>query len=272
MNTLAYPSLGLASLKADFDRQGYCIVRALFAPDEVDEIKNRFITLHAEGPVENHFSPVPEAEAQGDPLKTHPRYMQPHRIDPVSRRYLLHPGVMTVLTALFEADPLAVQSMYYFKPPGSRGQALHQDQFYLLVEPGTCIAAWTAIDAADADNGGMYIVPETQEAEVVCPEAADLSESFINHSVPIPKGKRAIEAKMQPGDTLFFNGRTIHGSGPNRSRDRWRRSFICHYVSEQTEKMSHFYFPILNRHGEVVERQKNQDGGPCGTEWAGATH
>ena len=37
---------------------------------------------------------------------------------------------------------------------------------------------------------------------------------------------------MKAGDTLFFNGSLIHGSGPNRSKDRFRRSFICHYVSQ----------------------------------------
>jgi hypothetical protein len=32
--------------------------------------------------------------------------------------------------------------MIYFKAAGARGQALHQDQYYLRVNPGTCCAAW----------------------------------------------------------------------------------------------------------------------------------
>ena len=67
--------------------------------------------------------------------------------------------------------------MYYFKPPGARGQALHQDNFYLKVEPGNCIATWTAIDPADEENGGMLIVPKTQNFDIVCPEEADSNES-----------------------------------------------------------------------------------------------
>jgi len=31
---------------------------------------------------------------------------------------------------------------------------------------------------------------------------------------------------MEPGDALFFHGRIIHGSYPNTTTDRWRRTFI----------------------------------------------
>ena len=33
---------------------------------------------------------------------------------------------------------------------------MHQDNFYLLAAPATCIAAWTAIDAAKVENGCLY--------------------------------------------------------------------------------------------------------------------
>jgi len=56
-------------------------------------------------------------------------------------RYLLDDRLEDVLTDLFGEEPLAAQSMLYFKPPGAKGQALHQVNFYLKVEPGICIAA-----------------------------------------------------------------------------------------------------------------------------------
>ena len=40
------------------------------------------------------------------------------------------------MTSILGREPYAVQTMFYFKPPGARGQALHQDQFYLRVDPG----------------------------------------------------------------------------------------------------------------------------------------
>ena len=77
--------------------------------------------------------------------------------------------------------------MVYFKPPGARGQELHQDQFYLAVEPGTCVAAWIAIDRCDAENGAMMIVPKTNHEEVVCPGVADQATSFTKHYVIKPR-------------------------------------------------------------------------------------
>jgi hypothetical protein len=66
---------------------------------------------------------------------------QMHRWDITSLRWLLDPRLGDCLTTLLGVEPYAVQTMLYFKPPGSRGQALHQDNFYLRVQPGTCLNA-----------------------------------------------------------------------------------------------------------------------------------
>ena len=47
------------------------------------------------------------------------------------------------------------QSMFYFKPPTARGQALHQDNLFLRAHPETCLAVWIAIDDCDGENGGL---------------------------------------------------------------------------------------------------------------------
>ena len=37
--------------------------------------------------------------------------------------------------------------MLYFKPPGGRGQGLHQDQQYITIDP--LIGVWVALDRSD---------------------------------------------------------------------------------------------------------------------------
>jgi ectoine hydroxylase-related dioxygenase (phytanoyl-CoA dioxygenase family) len=195
--------------------------------------------------------------------------MHPHRWDAsgLAMRYLLHPEVRAVLRALYGEEPIAAQTMYYYKPPGARGQALHQDNFYLQVQPGTCIAAWTAIDRAVPENGGLYVVPGTQDMDIACPEVANAGESFTTHLVKAPKGKKAIPAELNPGDTLFFNGSLIHGSPPNRSATEWRRSFICHYMPQSAVHISKAYRPLFNFDGQEVEYAAATGGGPCGAEF-----
>ncbi|MEI6083075.1 MAG: phytanoyl-CoA dioxygenase family protein [Verrucomicrobiota bacterium] len=258
-----------------WQRDGYLIVRGLFGPAEVAEIKTFFDELgKAERAIPGFWEPDLSPAAAADPLKRYPRVMHPHRWDEtgLAKRYLLHPRVHDILAALYNDEPIATQSMFYFKPPGARGQALHQDNFYLQVNPGTCIAAWTAIDRAMPDNGGLYVVPGTQDMEIVCPEQADPNESFVTHLVRAPAGKKAIAVELNPGDTLFFNGSIVHGSPPNRSKTDWRRAFICHYMPKRSEHISKFYAPLLDFSGNVVEYAAAAGGGPCGQEFAGAEY
>ncbi|WP_127588117.1 phytanoyl-CoA dioxygenase family protein [Paenibacillus koleovorans] len=252
-----------------FRAEGYLIVRGLFGTEEVEEIKTEFMQLHQAGPVERLFHPVPEDQANGDILKQYPRFMHPHRVNELSMRYMIHPRVMHVLHDLFGEEALAAQSMFYYKPPGARGQALHQDNFYLLVEPGTCIAAWTSVDRSDEDNGGLYIVPRTHEETIQCPNEADPSVSFTTHEVVVPDGCKPVPVILEPGDVLFFNGNVIHGSYPNTSKDRFRRSFICHYTGVSTTKISNFYSPLYTEDGTAIhDIEHNGSGGPCGEEYA----
>lgn len=251
---------------ARFETDGHLILKSFYRPDEVQRLIDTFMGIHANGPVEGYFSPKTEAEAKGDPLRMYPRIMHPHRFNETSLEYLLDARLEPVLTDLFGEEPLAAQSMLYFKPAGGRGQALHQDNFYLNVDPGTCIAAWLALDHVDLENGCLEVVPGTHKMDLFCPEEADSAQSFTREYVPPPPGLAKVPVIMEPGDMLFFNGTLVHGSGPNNSKDRFRRSYICHYIGRSSERMSEWYRPILTFGGDEVSIEANTGGGPCGTD------
>jgi phytanoyl-CoA hydroxylase len=261
-------TLSPAQLDA-YDRDGYLVIRGLFSPEEVGELSDTFMALHARSPIEGYYQHATEAEAAGDPLKLYPRMMHPHRYCDLAMQTMLHPRIAAALTGLLGEEPLAAQSMFYFKPPGAKGQALHQDNFYLRVSPGSCMAAWVAVDPALEENGGLVVVPGSHRCQVFCPERADSTVSFTTELVRPPAGLAEQRLDLAAGDTLFFNGSLIHGSYPNRSRDRFRRAFICHYVGVSAREMSHWYFPLHDMQGRVVEREATNDGGPCGSETQG---
>jgi ectoine hydroxylase-related dioxygenase (phytanoyl-CoA dioxygenase family) len=193
--------------------------------------------------------------------------MHPHEISDLARDVLLDARLRTVLEVLLGEEVLAAQSMFYFKPPGARGQALHQDNFYLRVEPGTCVAAWLACEVIDRENGGLEVVPGTHRMDLFCPEEADAGVSFAREYVPPPPGLAPVPVDMEPGDVLFFNGSLVHGSQPNRAADRFRRSFIGHYVGRSAERIGGFY-RTLTMNGARVELPESEGAGPCGTEFA----
>lgn len=268
---------------SDFRRDGFVIVKQLYSTQEVAELRDTFMKMNQNGPVEG-LSETRRYHADGkqgydssDPLSFYPRMMHPHKhpdkpVGPLAMRYMLDPRIKAILSDLMGEEPYAAQSMFYFKPPGARGQDFHQDNFYLKVKPGSCMAAWCALDPCDAENGGMMCVPETGDYAIQCPEPSDSRLYFTTEHVAIPEGKTAILPIMEPGDVLFFNGSTIHGSGPNTSTNRFRRSFICHYLPKSTTEMSHYY-SVYDFDGNVLTHVKpNPDGGPCGTPQAAGAH
>lgn len=264
-------------LSADHRRQfaenGYCIVADIYAESEIVEIERFF-----EG-YKNIGTAVFDAGSRFDeidPTKRQLRAMHPHRYSEQARRWALNSRLVEVLGGLLGRAPLLAQTMYYFKPPGAKGQGMHQDNFYVLAEPATCIAAWTAIDAADIENGCLYVVPGSNNMDIFCPEKG--SEVTWNsygdtHIKPFPPGARAVPVPVARGSTLFFGGQLIHGSGPNRTKDRSRRTFIGHYIDEASDQVAQFYHPVLNAQGEIVTRLRvPTGGGPCDDGWLGALH
>ena len=250
-----------------YARHGVALVRSLLDDAEVTEIRETFMEQVERDRSIGHDDHVPA----DDVLARYPRFVHPHRhtdldVGRVARRWMLEPRIIGRIAEMI-GPPLAAQSMFYFKPPTARGQALHQDNLFLQAHPETCIAAWIAIDDCDADNGGLRVVPGSHAYELVCPGEADTTESFTNQEVELPEGMTAQQTEMAAGDVLFFHGSTVHGSGPNRTADRFRRSLIFHYVPRDSTQIARFYNPLLTPAGAEVTVTLATGGGVCGDGW-----
>jgi ectoine hydroxylase-related dioxygenase (phytanoyl-CoA dioxygenase family) len=255
--------------RQSYEEDGYLVVSGLFRPEEAAAYIEHYMDLRAQGAWPGDTAGV---DIGGDdPIKRYPRMIHMHRWDDISLKWLLEPRLRTCMAELLGRDPYAVQTMLYFKPAGARGQALHQDQFYLRVNPGTCMAAWMALDACDEDNGCMRLVPGSHKWPILCTEEADVSVSFTDITVPVPPGTEVRAVRMAPGDVLFFNGSVIHGSYPNTTTDRFRRSLIGHYIEGQAEQVGKFYSPVLRMDdGSELSLKTSPGGGVCGV-WVDKT-
>lgn len=257
---------------ADFEEKGYAVLRGFLSPQEVKALLHAFMEEAENGPVPG-LSDMSGSKDPQDPLSRFPRMMNPHRhgnkeVGRLSREHLLSPRLQALIERLYGEPAIAVQTMFYFKPPGARGQAFHQDNFYLRVNPGTCLAAWMALDDADAGNGALALAEGSHRLEIRCPETADASLSFTKEHVTPPSGMSPVMVDLKAGDMLLFDGNLIHGSQPNLSRDRFRRSFIAHFAPASSTEISEWY-QALDFEGHAVELAKNVNGGPCGNPVAG---
>ncbi|MGW6282280.1 phytanoyl-CoA dioxygenase family protein [Kribbella sp. NPDC055071] len=250
--------------KEEFDETGYTLVRGLFGADEAERLRDHYMELRHRGAYQNDFAGHNGTDR--DPLRRYPRMAQMHRWDETSLQWMIDARIDEVIRALLGRSPYAVQTMIYFKPPGSRGQALHQDNFYLKAEPGTCIAAWMALDHVDEANGCLEVVPGSHRWPLLCTEKADTTVSFTDVTVPVPEPQAAVPVEMEPGDMLFFHGALVHGSNPNVTEDRFRRALIGHYIEGEAEKVASYYHPALRMDGTELTLEVAEGGGACG-EW-----
>lgn len=241
-----------------YEGQGFVVAKRLFSSEETAELLEHFTRLRGSGQRELDYT--------GTAHQDHfPRMLHMHRWDDVSLRWLLSNRLAAWLRGLAGGeDVYAIQTMVYFKDPGKRGQALHQDQLFIRAHPGTSIAAWMALEPADEENGCLQVAPGSHRLPLLCESKADTSISFTDVGSQVPDDLETESVVMDAGDVLFFHGNLIHGSLPNVTTDRSRVSLIGHYVTGDATRVADFYHPVLRLDGTPVKLGHSPGGGPCG--------
>jgi len=246
----------------EFAESGVYLAPAMFSPEECDYFIEHYMELRKEERP-GDFAGVDSTS--DDPWKRYPRMIHMHRWDDVSMKWGTDPRLDAMMTELMGESPIFVQTMLYFKAAGARGQALHQDNFYLRAKPGTCIAAWLALDDCDVENGCLQVIRGTQELPMLCTVKADIKQSFSDITVVLPEEMKSEPVIMKRGDVLFFNGSVVHGSFPNTTKDRFRRSLIGHYISGSSKQVGLFYHPAYRMDGTLIDLEDAPSASKCGT-------
>lgn len=217
---------------AHYHEQGYLIIPQIFDEETVQIMREHYMALRAEGEKPGDFGGT--KDQPNDANHKYPRMIQMHKWDDRSHQWSSHSEILSTIKKLIDDEPVLNQTMLYFKPPQSRGQGLHQDAQYITIDP--LIGVWVPLDRSDQDVGQMVVVPGSHKNGLYQVEEADAEVSFTQAQTVLPPDANIIGLDMNPGDVLFFHGRIIHGSYANTTQDRWRRTFICHYVGQHATK------------------------------------
>ncbi|MBB6670706.1 phytanoyl-CoA dioxygenase family protein [Cohnella nanjingensis] len=235
MNVAFTPPIApLTEEQVDFFReQGYFLFKKGMSEDLIDAFNRHIFDIRDQ-------TEVPDWAACEPAKKYALRLFNPHKHDSFSRQLMRHAVVRGALNQLMGREAACVQSMYFYKEPGSPGQASHQDYYYIKNDPMTMIAAWTAMEERiDEENGCLWVMPGTHHWGLL-PHGAvknlEEHESWTEETEGVDTS-RQIPVVMEKGDILFFSELLIHSSNKNRSQDRWRRSYVCHYIREDSNVM-----------------------------------
>lgn len=219
-----------------FHEQGYVLIKGGCSGDLIDAFNGHVRDLRSGDDVPDWAMPRKDGKI-ADKDRFTLRLFNPHQRDSFSRQVMKLPVIRGGLAQLMGDEAVCVQSMYFYKEPGSPGQAAHQDYYYIKDDPKTMIAAWIAMeDRVDEENGCLWVIPGTHRLGLLPHgDVTNLEEheawthqtQGVDLSVQVP-------VVMEKGDILFFHELLIHSSNKNRSADRWRRSYVCHYIRQDS--------------------------------------
>jgi hypothetical protein len=215
-----------ADLRADYDRDGFVVVRGLFDPALMREAAVEADRLLADCA---HLKSAKNLRCrwQTDVFTgacTFETFDPVIDIGLVCARLALHPRLLDLLATLYGEPAHLFKDKLIYKPPGVKGYGLHQDWIAWPGFPRSFLTVLVPFDAADRDNGCTVVYPGYHRAGPLAPQDGQYHE--------LPAGTvdeaRAVHLTLEPGDVAVFGGFTPHRSDPNVS-DRWRRQLYLSY-------------------------------------------
>jgi ectoine hydroxylase-related dioxygenase (phytanoyl-CoA dioxygenase family) len=229
---------------ANYDRDGYAIVRGLFSRDEIERIGAAADQLYAEGVRHgrsfrhgNLFYNVAAGE-RGEPLVRMVQWPSYHQPD--LDRVRLDSCIAGLLEPMLGRDLKQIINQVHWKAPGSLGEfAWHQDSrsrrpasaYRNLAD--SYVQTGLAIDPHGPNSGGMRFIPRSHargDLGMDCSRKA-LGTAMTGSTLDAVglSESDAVDLVLDPGDLALWSPYLVHGSGANRSNHK-RRFYINGYV------------------------------------------
>jgi ectoine hydroxylase-related dioxygenase (phytanoyl-CoA dioxygenase family) len=228
-----------------YRRDGFAIVRGVFAAAEVAEIAAAFDAVRTAGlrlarsfRDRNLMFRLSEDAKLGKTLRM---VQWPAYANDVLDRYRLDPRVLGIVAPLVGRDVKQIINQMHWKPPGAaqNSYGFHQDIWFrrpraAYRNPETAyVQTAIAVDPNRTDNGAMVFCRGSHSRGEVSLDgdgrimerdmtADDLQRIGIAEADTVPLA-------LEPGDVALWNLYTVHGSGPNSSGID-RRVYLNGYV------------------------------------------
>jgi len=200
---------------ADYRRDGYVVIPKYFSAAEIEPIMRSY---RADPLLDGHMRAVADSSgnAQNLVLWTTP-----------GDDYV---GLLPGLARFVEgAETLLGAPVYHWhsklvaKPPGSAGRwDWHQDYGYWYYEGcllPEMITVTVTLDGMDKANGAMEVIKGSHRYGRIDVKAIGAASGTDPDRLALVMERcERVVLELEPGDGIFFDGLTLHASGPNRSQ------------------------------------------------------
>jgi phytanoyl-CoA hydroxylase len=146
---------------------------------------------------------------------------------PALARFILHPALLEIAVQVLGEDVRFWWDQGINKAPGAGSKiAWHQDNGYQRGRTQEFLTCWLALDDSELENGGLEVVPGSQQA-------GPLEHEWQGVHAVIPEGRfdaeRAVPLDARAGDLLVFSSLLVHQTLGNRTAARNRRAWVVQY-------------------------------------------
>ncbi|CAG9789164.1 unnamed protein product [Diatraea saccharalis] len=153
----------------------------------------------------------------------------------IFNRFIFNKNLLDALEDIMGTNNIMLHhTKAHFKPP-EKGAAypMHQDYHYFPYKNNSMVAAFLHLDAANPENGGLFVYPGSHK---LGPQedigAKEGNFHYVNQKLfPIEKATPIVAKK---GDVVIFSYLLVHGSSANTSQ-RPRRMLLMQLASADDE-------------------------------------
>lgn len=233
MNMRLMETVTSEEIREAYEAKGYLILKNVFSPQQVEQVKKRLRYLIRYAGFYRHFGihfSNTVASDSGDLLHTVNNIANAHFRDPILMENILNPeSFRKAVAAIIGGSYCSNGGAFFLKPPFT-GAAVscHQDSVVWFGgnpwgqgPAPTVFDAWIAFDPATRENGCLQLFPGSERHGILPhPKKDELRPKGPLGNDPASHGFTAEDAvfcEMEPGDMVFWHQDMLHQSEPNRS-------------------------------------------------------
>jgi hypothetical protein len=227
----------------EYWEQGFAFVRGVFPRNETEALSRCFDEILALGRGLTETTKQGLAEFRVVPINGKPTLKFAKWASAAHEglnRFRTSPRLLSLVQSVLGPDLRQITNQMHYKNPGDGVSfQMHQDCTFRKPDAayrdlyGGFLQTAIAVDPSTAENGCLQVVPGShKDRKALLSGGYEGWEANGGNQKVLERFAPAVDALMDPGDVLFWNPFTIHGSQPNRSA-RSRRVYINGFARAQ---------------------------------------